>query len=99
MIQRCNIHQRDVLHAVVAAQAVDQSVGGIHGGDAGDAELHGLAAQANGIAFGVAALGAGGEDIDVYKRQSPPSSVLSTAVWPESSCVVTDHKGCARCGT
>ena len=63
MIQRCNIHQRDVLHAVVAAQAVDQSVGGIHGGDAGDAELHGLAAQADGIAFGVAALGAGGEDI------------------------------------
>ena len=45
MIQRCNIHQRDVLHAVVAAQAVDQSVGGIHGGDAGDAELHGLAAK------------------------------------------------------
>ena len=63
MIQRCNIHQRDVLHAVVAAQAVDQSVGGIHSGDAGDAELHGLAAQADGIALGVAALGAGGEDM------------------------------------
>ena len=43
MIQRCNIHQRDVLHAVVAAQTVDQRIGGIHGGDAGDAELHGLA--------------------------------------------------------
>ena len=48
---------------MVAAQTVDQRIGGIHGGDAGDAELHGLAAQADGIAFGVAALGAGGEDI------------------------------------
>ena len=30
---------------------------------------------------------------------SPPSSVLSTAVSPESSFVVTGNKGCARCGT
>ena len=29
----------------------------------------------------------------------PPSSVLSTAVRPECSCVATDRKGCARCGT
>ena len=63
MIQRCNIHQRDIFQTVVAAQAVHQSVGGIHGGDAGDAQLHGLAAQADGIAFGVAALGTSGEDI------------------------------------
>ena len=38
MIQGGNVHQRDVLQAVVAAQAVDQCVGGVHGGD-------GLAAQ------------------------------------------------------
>ena len=30
---------------------------------------------------------------------SPPSSVLSTAVSLECSCVATNNKGCARCGT
>ena len=30
---------------------------------------------------------------------SPPSSVLSTAVLLECSCVATNNKGCARCGT
>ena len=54
------------------------------------------------------------ENRDVYKRQyvcspghkghddltsSPPSSVLSTAVSLECSCVATNDKGCARCGT
>ena len=29
---------------------------------------------------------------------SPPSSVLSTAVYLECSCVATKYKGCARCG-
>ena len=63
MIQGGNVHQRDVLQAVITAQAVDQCVGGVHGGDAGDAQLHGLAAQAHRVALGVAALGAGGEHI------------------------------------
>ena len=30
---------------------------------------------------------------------SPPSSVLSTAVSLECSCVATNNRGCARCGT
>ena len=63
MIQRCNIHQRDILQVMVAAQAIDQCVGGIHSSDAGDAQLHGLAAQADRIALGVTALGTGGEHI------------------------------------
>ena len=53
MIQRCNIHQRDILQVMVAAQAIDQCVGGIHSSDAGDAQLHGFTAQADGIAPGV----------------------------------------------
>ena len=45
MIQRCNIHQRDTLQVMLAAQTFHQCIGGIHGGDAGDAQLHGFAAQ------------------------------------------------------
>ena len=32
-------------------------------------------------------------------HESPPSSVLSTAVSLECSCVATNNRGCARCGT
>ena len=48
---------------MLAAQAVHQRSGGVHCGDAGDAQLHGFTAQADGIAPGVTALGAGGEHI------------------------------------
>ena len=37
--------------------------------------------------------------LKIIKSESPPSSVLSTAVLPECSCVATNSKGCARCGT
>ena len=63
MIQGGNIHQRDIFQTVITAQAVHQSVGGIHCGDAGDAQLHSLAAQADGVALGVTALSAGREHI------------------------------------
>ena len=63
LIQRRNVHQRHVLQAVLAAQTVHQGVGGVHRGDAGDAQLDGLAAQPDRVPPGVAALGAGGKDI------------------------------------
>src|SRR5699024_9344941 len=63
LIQRCNVHQRHIFQAVLAAQAIHQSIGGIHCRNAGDTQFDGLAAQPHRVTPGVAALGAGGEDI------------------------------------
>ena len=58
-----DVHQFHLADVMVAAQGVHQHAGGIHGGDAGDGQLGGLAAELDRITVRVAAMGAGGDDV------------------------------------
>ena len=62
-VQGGDIHQLHAADVMVAAQGIHQNAGGIQRRDARDGQLGCLAAELDGIAVRVTAMGAGGDDV------------------------------------